>query len=76
VREDLCTIWPLAGALADVKRVSNEGSGTWQKWAKLTGLVRRFPANVKKVPNGRLQGLDPGEIEFGDFPFRLKKSRK
>ena len=33
-------------------------------------------ANVKKVSNGHVQGLDPGEIGFGDLPFRLKKSRK
>jgi len=32
--------------------------------------------NVKKVPNGPLQGLVPGEIGFFDFPFRLKKSRR
>ena len=31
---------------------------------------------VKKVPNGRFWGLDPGEIALGDFSFRLKKSRK
>lgn len=35
-----------------------------------------FRANVKKVRTPRLQRLDPGEIAFGDFPFRLLKSRK
>jgi hypothetical protein len=37
---------------------------------------RAFNPNVKKVPNGRFQGLDLGEIDFRDFPFRLWKSRK
>jgi hypothetical protein len=32
--------------------------------------------SVKKVSNGCFQGLDPGEIDLQDFPFRLKKSRK
>ena len=32
--------------------------------------------DVKKAPNGRIQGSVPGEIDFGDFPFRLLKSRK
>ena len=35
-----------------------------------------FWPNVKKVPNGRVQGLDLGEIGFRDFPFRVYKSRK
>jgi hypothetical protein len=35
-----------------------------------------FAANVKKVSNGRLQGLDPGKIAFFDFPLRLQKSLK
>jgi hypothetical protein len=42
----------------------------------LTGLARRFRAYVKKVRTPRVQGLDPGEMTFLDFPFRLKKSRK
>jgi hypothetical protein len=33
-------------------------------------------ANVKKVPNNWFQGLDPGEILFGDFPFQIWKSLK
>jgi hypothetical protein len=33
-----------------------------------------FGFNVKKVRIPRLQGLDPGEIAFRDFPFRLKKA--
>jgi hypothetical protein len=28
--------------------------------------------DVKKVPNGRLQGSAPGETDFRDFPFRLR----
>jgi len=32
--------------------------------------------NVKKVRTPRLQGLDPGEIVFRDFPIRLQKSRE
>src|ERR1700680_1902419 len=62
-----------------------------QKWFAPTGaldqLIRNsssedlapatpFEASVKKVRTPRVQGLDPGEITFVDFPFRLKKSRK
>lgn len=36
----------------------------------------RFWPNDKMVPNDHLQGLDPGETAFPDFPCRLKKSRK
>jgi hypothetical protein len=32
--------------------------------------------SVKKVPNARSQWLDPGEMDFRDFPFRLWKSLK
>ena len=32
--------------------------------------------DVKKVRTPRLQGLDPGEIDSRDFPFRVLKSRK
>ena len=59
----------LFNEFACVKRVSNEGSVTCKNWAKLTVLVRRFLANVKKVPNGRLQGLDPGEFAFCESRF-------
>jgi hypothetical protein len=42
----------------------------------LQGIDLRERANVKKVPNGRLEGLDPGETRFGDFRLGLKKSLK
>ena len=75
VCENLCKIRPLAGDSANVKRVSNEGSVTCKNcYFGCFGLG--FSANVKKVPNGRLQGLDPGEMVFRGFPFRLCKSRK
>ena len=45
--------------------------------AKAIEIIRSRPAKtvVKKVPNGRVQGLDLGEIGFRDFLFRIKKSR-
>jgi len=47
------------------------GSVTLQNWLNLSAPDLRKTSNVKKVPNGRLQGLDPGETGFGDLPFRL-----
>jgi hypothetical protein len=53
----------------------NEGAVTCKNcYLGCFGLA--FSANVKKVPNAPAQGLDPGEMTFRDFPFRLKKSRK
>ena len=51
---------------------------------KLAGFRLTFRSNVKKIPNGRLQGLDAAPKAFGGVrwqrvqfcPFRLKKSRK
>jgi len=57
------------------KGVNNEGSVT-RKNSDLASVWLAFWPNVKKVPNSRIQGLDPGEIVFRDFPFRLLKSRK
>jgi hypothetical protein len=52
------------------------GSVTPSLALKLGGFRLAFRSNVKKVPNGRVQGLSAGEMDLGDFPFRLKKSRK
>src|SRR6266852_2819286 len=41
-----------------------------------TGLPGAFRRSVKKVPNASFQGVDPGEMIFLDFPFRVKESRK
>ncbi len=57
------------------KRVSNEVRNP-SEVADLSASALRNSANVKKVPNGRVQGLDLGEIVFRDFPFRLWKSLK
>jgi hypothetical protein len=38
----------------------------------MTGVRPAFQPNLKKVPNGRLQGLDPGEVDFRDFPFSAR----
>jgi hypothetical protein len=51
-------------------------SVTPQGWRNLSAFVLRKVANVKKVPNARVQGLDLGESGFRDFPFRLWKSLK
>jgi len=52
------------------------GFVTLQKVANRVRFCPAFEPNVKNVPKGRLQGLDPGEIVLGDFPLRLWKSRK
>jgi hypothetical protein len=52
------------------------GSVTLQKRVNRIRFFSAFELNVKKVRIPRLQGLDPGEMTFFVFPFRLKKSRK
>jgi hypothetical protein len=42
----------------------------------VTAKTRGAHRMSKKVPNGRLQRLDPEEIGFWDFAFRVKKSLK
>jgi len=50
----------LAACQKDIKRrVRN-----LQKRPNSTDFALRLNANVKKVPNGLFQGLDPGEITF------------
>jgi hypothetical protein len=44
--------------------------------ATVLGFYQSVCANVQKVRIPCLQGLGRGEIEFLDFPFRLKKSLK
>ncbi len=58
---------------ASVKRVSNEGFRNLQKPLFPPVLALRFRPSVKKVPNGRLQGLDPGEIAFRDLSVSAKE---
>ena len=64
VCEDLCKIRPLAGASANVKRVSNEGSVTCKNcyfgllWAR---FLRPMSKRFQMVG---VQGLDPGEMAF------------
>ena len=54
---------PLA-QLDKCQKGSKRGSVTLRKQPKIQGPARRRKADVKKVPNGRLQGLDPVEIVF------------
>ena len=61
---------PPADLLATVKKYQTRVRNLHFK-SLISGQISR---NVKKVPNGRRQGLDLGEIDFGNFPVRLKKS--
>lgn len=43
----------------------------------LEDVARAIGIDAREIaPNGRLQGLDLGEIDSRDFPFRLWKSLK
>jgi len=62
-------------ARTDVKRVSNEALEPLIQRSEVSDQ-RSIWRSVKKVPNRRFQGSVTGEMDFGDFPFRLWRSRK
>jgi len=62
--------------LAKCQKGSKRGSVTLQKAPNRVRFCPAVEPNVKKVRTPLPQGLDPGEMAFRVFPFRLKKSRK
>lgn len=50
------------------------GSVISSKRAKTSGPALGKKGDVKKVPNGRLQGLDPGKPSSGIFRFGYRKA--
>lgn len=66
----------IGGRFSQCQKGIKRGSATPLLRGRRSEVSDQIWLTVKKVRTPRLQGLDPGEMAFRDFPFRLQKSRK